>query len=275
MKTIKSLFLIPFVALTSCSMEQRISQEKASNIADQINEAISEDEEVGVQYKMMEQETEIRGSKSETTQYTFLMKTNDSGAYYKLNLNEKGYEQSLLLYYLPSGDPYYGGVIYVRTKGFDASDKDNIIVKTTKTNPDRASYGSLYKESFSYTYQSYMDYLSSYIAGATVYENPVDLMRMADIEPDDDEDATKMTYYSSGRGNLTVKATQGKNKAVFKYNKNRFKGLEMVYETSASEYKSTNYKLKRQMKIAASYSKSLKITLPTNWKNYIEDASDD
>ena len=264
MKNKKLFFLLPIVALTACStLGKEISKEDALEKAEAIEEQLAEDTEINREMRLAMSTDQGKGEEKVSSSGSYLLKTNSDNEYYckmegKTKQNGEETKEAAEFYLVNNEE--YEQVCWAKV--YDASKKEYVTAAYTKK--DNASFNSIVSQ------------LESNLLVPAIYlltfSYPTSL-----IESYEKSEDYKVTYYSTGEKNLSIKvnvnvdAEDDENESIvsmvgtFTYDNNRF--------TKSDVNATSSFGNKQSVKMSVSYKNSLKFTLPSGWEKDIVKAA--
>ena len=267
MNNARLLLLIPALLLSSCgdaeNLGTKVSDEKASKIFDDIRLLQPDVEGYVVDY---EYENGSGDKVKETEKVRYKAKTDGKNFYLNVKETTESTDKSVgktsfhTEFYLFT-DKTYGTVLYYRNE--DLITKD-VTEYAYPQGGSGYSYSGIYSSLVYNSHYSYAMNFSSFYSVFDIFLN----------SNDDEDSGNKKTFYSSGKGNLSLKLTYKVDKksllemdyedvvsgrAVATIDKNLPSKLEMDAKTT--------YNNKQVMKIKYSYPKSVKVVPPEGWED--------
>ncbi len=256
MKKAKLIFLIPALfSITACGLGQEVSPLQAENIADNM---------VVENPKNMEMRltgTEKSDDSSYKIEYLF-KKNEDKEIYGKLNVSSSKDSQNVKLELYICNNDDYGKVAYAKVYD-SSSNTTQVEVITYKNNSSTFNneINPVLDQLDEVTDQYYLD-VDDLKAAVTSYNN----------QSNNDSNLT-VKYYSKGDNNLSIQATY-KSKGDSDYSTNGSVTITFDKGCLTSFNQSVKFNLggtsySSNYKCTIKYPSSLKITLPSGWKNYL------
>lgn len=270
MNNARLLLLIPALLLSSCgdaeNLGTKVSDEKASKIFDDIRLLQPDTGGYVVDY---EYESGSGDKVKETEKVRYKAKTDGKNFYLNVKETTESTDKSVgktsfhTEFYLFT-DKTYGTVLYYRNE--DLITKD-VTEYAQPQGGSSYSYSGIYSGLVYNTHYTYAFNFSSFYSVFDIFLNSTS----------DEDSGNKITFYSSGKGNLSLKLTYKVDKAdkkslleadeedvvsgraVVTIDKNLPSKLEMDTKTT--------YNNKRMMKIKYSYPKSVKVVPPEGWED--------
>ena len=254
MKKAKLIFLIPALfSITACGLGQEVSPLQAENIADNM---------VVENPKNMEMRltgTEKSDDSSYKIDYMF-KKNEDKEIYGKLNISSSKDTQNVKLELYICNNDDYGKVAYA--KEYDSSSNTTQVeVITYKNNSSTFNneINPVLDQLDEVTDQFYLD-VDDLKSAVTTYNNH------------NDSNFT-VKYYSKGDNNLSIQATY---KATSVSDSSMSSSVTITFDkgcltsfNQSAKYNLSGASYSANYKCTIKYPSSLKITLPSGWKNYL------
>jgi len=262
-----SILILPMLLLTSCGKGQKISEDKAKELAKQISEYTEQEQEVKPMIITIDVKGEEgRGNEKESSDVHYELST-DKNENTKFKVKGDDGEESFDYVIYIVKDEKYEEVSYI--KDYDASKKTyNEYVYTKKDNPEYDTAVSVYSIQ-----------LLLPILMLAQFSDPVTLMESEDFQNGEREEdgityKTDVAYYSNGEKNLTIESTTEyvsgtlpedeeeviKTSYSVTYNNLMLKKAKMVSKS--------NYDNSAELKLNIDF-KSVKVELPDNWESLI------
>ena len=286
MKTKRFLFLLPLVALASCStLGQSISRDRALELAGEFEEE---------EFALLDNSFEARLNVVTASGKDEEKRTSNSSVYVGYNVLDKEKDTSELIYKINQKLTSDGEVSKSKLEVYIAKDKemsdDNntyymgyAMQQKDDEDPVRiAAYQSDDASRFAQV-QSLSSGAASYLSLIATYLEPVSFIESYG----DDADALKeqgitINYYSSGNKNLAFKyeyKIPKESEEAYKDQEDAeyTKSSSLVVEYSNSRFTKmestsvTNLNNKSVYSLSIKYKSSLKVSMPSGWDNYLED----
>ena len=278
MKTKRFLFLLPLIALVSCStLGQQISREAALEKAEAIEAEEFEPTEATFEARISSNNNYGKDDTKESSQGSALVALNYLGEdeaapemHYKSDSKRSAdgdnTRETIDFYLVKSGDDEWASYV----KYYNSVSMDEAEIKA-------------YEGSFTEVSASVATYISSITTMGSMmkmYLKPVNLIKSmsSDDEESQEEAGQKASFYSSGDKNLAIKYNYNRPSSdeeseddhentlsssyTIEYKNNR---LVKVESSSKSSYGN-----KSSSKMTFTYKNSIKISLPKGWDGYLE-----
>lgn len=257
MKKTRLLLLIPALfSITACGLGSEIKAEKAEEIAENMAEM---DPPENIEMKFSGSET----NDNEKIKFEYVYKQNaDNEIYAKINVTGSDSDDNVKgECYLVNNDEY-GKVAYAKMYDYSAK-KDVVEVITYKNN------ASVFDSEIAPILDMVTEVPQSYYIDADELK-----LAIASYEAQaKTDDLLTVKYYSKGDNNLTIKATyKGSKTSTTPMNGTITITFDKGYLTSYSasiKYYLTDKTYSTDFKGTVTYPKSLKISLPSDWENYL------
>lgn len=284
MKTKRFLFLLPLVALASCStLGQSISRDRALEIAEDIE---------AQEFVLLENSFEARINSVSASGKGEEKSTSNSSIYIAYNVLDAEKGTSELIYKVNQKVTSDGEVSKSKLELYIAKDKQEsdedhtyyMAYAMQQTDDEDPVYKSAYQlddPSRFASIQALASGATSYSSVFNTYSKPVSIINnFSDDEEQLAEQGIKINFYSSGNKNLAFKYEYKIPKeneeqqdedseytkssvATVEYSDYRFTKLESNYTSSFGNKSSSSYSIK--------YKSSVKVSMPSGWDKYLED----
>ena len=270
MNNARLLLLIPALLLSSCgdteNLGTKVSEEKASKIFEDIQLLQPDIEGYVVDYEYENtggdkvKETEKVRYKAKSDGKNFYLNAKETTESTDKSVGKTSFHTEFYIF----TDKTDGTVLYYRNE--DLITKD-VTEYAYPQGGSSYSYSGIYSNLMYNSHYTFATSLSSFFSVFDIYLN-------SSTSYDDEDLGNKLAYYSSGKGNLSVKVTYKADKksllqsddeetlsgrAVLTIDKNLPSKLEMEAKTT--------YNNKQVMKIKYSYPKSVKVVPPEGWED--------
>lgn len=262
-----SLLIIPALLLTSCKGE-KIGEEKAKELANKITENINGLEGYGYELKMTAKGSSGKGSekKSESISYE-IYQDKDENIKFKMKGSDGEKKYDFVVYQVK--DEEYEEVAYIKDYDVD-----------TKTYNEYV-YGKNATENFSSLVSAYTKNAFVPVLLMAGLADPAKLLESDDFQngeivEDEITYKNEVTFYSTGEKNLTIEAKRNaiSNNILEDDETDTSLSYSITYDNlllkKATIVGKSNYGNTIEMKFNVDIKKSVKVELPSNWKEVME-----
>ena len=266
-KRFLSLLLIPTLLLTSCKGE-KINEEKAKEIANKISENISQLDGYGYELKMTAEGSSGKGSEkiSENLSYE-LIQDKDENIKFKMKGNDGEEKHDFVIYQVKNEE--YEEVAYIKEYDVDKKIYNEYVYGKNITE----NYSSLVS---SYTINAFMPafMMMGFVDPTTLLES--DDFQNGEIVEDDITFKNEVAFYSTGEKNLTIEAKRNAVSGSIPEDEETDTSLtySITYDNlllkKATITGKSNYGNSIEIKLNVDIKKSVKVELPSNWKEVME-----
>ena len=270
MKNSRLLLLIPTLLLTGCGDMEHIGNKVNQTKADSIYEDIqfNYDKEECFVADFTREAVTGKGDDKLTEKLRYKSKSDGKNLYINMRktASSEGVRDNHHIEYYIFQDKTYGTVIYVR-------DEDLITEKVDKM---AVPYGGGYYSNTTYSTNLQYDAYLRYALNTSLIKDQI--RSYLDYEPVDAEtEETKSQFYSTGKGNLTLKLTYNLKKTALAsasdYETVK-KGEATLtvdnYRSSKFEYETTStFGNKETWNLTYTYPKAVKIEPPEGWETHL------
>ena len=262
-----SLLIIPALLLTSCKGE-KIGEEKAKELANKITENTDGLEGYGYELKMTAKGNSGKGSekKSESLSYE-IFQDKDENIKFKMKGNDGDQKYDFVIYEVKNET--YGKIAYIKEYDLDKKVYNEYV------------YGKNDTEDYSSLVSTYTSNAFVPVIMMASLADPAKLLESEDFQngeivEDEITFKNEVTFYSTGERNLTIEA---KRKAVSdNIPEDNETDISIAYSITydnlllkkATITAKSNYGNSMEMKFNIDIKKSVKVELPSNWKEVME-----
>lgn len=262
-----SLLMIPALLLTSCKGE-KIGEEKAKELANKISENTNNLDGYGYELKVNAKGSSGKGSEKQSESISYeLYQDKDENIKFKMKGNDGDEKYDFVIYQVK--DETYEEVAYIKEYDLDKKVYNEYVYGKNVTD----NYSSLVS---SYTMNALVPAIM--MAGLA---DPAKLLESDDFQngeivEDEITYKNEVTFYSTGEKNLTIEAKRNaiSNNIPEDDETDISLSYSITYDNlllkKATIVGKSNYGNTIEMKFNVDIKKSVKVELPSNWKEVME-----
>ena len=284
MKTKRFLFLLPLIALASCStLGQSINRDRALEIAEDIE---------AEEFQLLENSFEARINSVSASGKGEEKTSSNSSVYIAYHVLDAEKGESELIYkvnqkVVADGETTTSSLAVYIAKDKETSTDDNTYYMgyaMSKKDDEDAEYKSAYESDDPTRFAAIQSMSMGALSAASAISSYLDPAALLNSFSDD-EDALKeagisINYYSSGSKNLAVKyeyKIPKESAEAYEDDQEYTKTSSLVVEYSNARFtkmettSTTSFNNKSNAKYTINYKSSIKVSMPKGWDNYLED----
>ena len=262
-----SLLMIPALLLTSCKGE-KIGEEKAKELANKISENTNNLDGYGYELKVNAKGSSGKGSEKQSESISYeLYQDKDENIKFKMKGNDGDQKYDFVIYQVK--DETYEEVAYIKEYDLDKKVYNEYVYGKNVTD----NYNSLVS---TYTMNALVPVIM--MAGLA---DPAKLLESDDFQngeivEDEITYKNEVTFYSTGEKNLTIEAKRNaiSNNIPEDDETDISLSYSITYDNlllkKATIVGKSNYGNTIEMKFNVNIKKSVKVELPSNWKEVME-----